>query len=565
MNAQTINLASILKDLKLGPQQGSGRRADNRATSKKVFSRLMNQGMRSIKEALSTPEDRTAQRAITDGGWLEKFRNQLLSAGIPLKDLSLSPKSRLALKDLLLAQGLSEGDVRPFLEKLLGGAGRQGIKITQLLTKLSELKVLTDRKSRDPVLEVSALPHLETLLRSLGLDVVQARKAMSLARVDGGGLSLKGLVQALKGIMGNMPEETKAASINQGSGEDLKGLLAHIGVVDETTKINGPMSLERFVQLLEDKVADLASQRASKGEIENHMNRLLGHVLAEPDGQGRRSRAKALGAGKQHLFSVEGLRNASGSRSLKKGVEDMVARGARKTGWMRGRKPSLAKGLQDMVSNVRCQAHESTQADNKSAGLLATARERITLTKRGSLDQRVDQDTRNALHSAREAVMDRPRMAGTEAKQMARPFPLHVVNQVGRQMAFAIRRGENQVRVQLKPPNLGSIQLDMVMKDHVLKVAMITEHHGVKELLMSHVHELREALVEQGVELQKIDINIDHHFGQSLANAQRDLNEAHSWRSNLLSASGTLESGLEHAEEVIQANVSSDALVDMFA
>lgn len=148
---------------------------------------------------------------------------------------------------------------------------------------------------------------------------------------------------------------------------------------------------------------------------------------------------------------------------------------------------------------------------------------------------------------------------------MARPFPLHVVNQVGRQMAFAIRRGENQVRVQLKPPNLGSIQLDMVMKDYVLKVAMITEHHAVKELLMSHVHELREALVEQGVELQRIDINIDHHFGQSLANAQRDLHEAHSWRSNLLSASGTLESGLEGTEEVIQANVSSDALVDMFA
>jgi hypothetical protein len=336
-------------------------------------------------------------------------------------------------------------------------------------------------------------------------------------------------------------------------------------MVDEAGKINGPMSVERFVQLLEEKVAGLVSQRASQGEMENYMNRLLGQVLPGSERQGLGSRAKTLGSGKQQLFSVEGLRNASGAKNLKKGVEEMVARGARKTGWMRGGKPSLEKGLQDMVSNVRCQADESTLGDNKGAGLLATARERMTLTKRGPLDQRVDQDTRNALHSAREAVMDRPHMAGTEARQMARPFPLHVVNQVGRQMAFAIRRGENQVRVQLKPPNLGSIQLDMVMKDHVLKVAMITEHHAVKELLMSHVHELREALVEQGVELQRIDINIDHHFGQSLANAQRDLNEAHSWRSNLFSASGTLESGLEGTEEVIQANVSSDALVDMFA
>jgi len=564
MNPQTINLASILQDLTLGPQQGLARRAGNQATSEKVFSRLMQQGMQSIRDTVFPAEQRVTQKSITDRTWLEKFRNRLLSAGIPLKDLSLSSKAQPALQDLLLAQGLSQDAVKAFVEKFFGGDGRQQIEITQLLTTLSELTVSNDRKSRDRVLEVSALPHLETLLRSLGLDVGQTGRALDQARVDGGGVSLKGLVHALKGVLSSLPEETKAG-VNAQPAEDVKGLLARIGMVDEAGKINGPMSLERFVQLLEDKVAGLVSQRASQGEIENHMNRLLGHVLPGPGRQGLRSMAKTLGSGKQHRFSVEGLKNASGSQNLKQGVEEMVARGARKTGWMRGRKPSLGKGLQDMVSNVRYQADESTQTDNKGAGSLATARERMTSTKAGPVDRRVDQDTRNAPHLAREAVMARPHMAGTEAKPMARPFPLHVVHQVGRQMAFAIRRGENQVRVQLKPPNLGSIQLDMVMKDDILKVAMITEHHAVKELLMSHVHELREALVERGVELQRIDINIDHHFGQSLANAQRDLHEAHSWRSNLFSASGALESGLERADEVIEPHVSSDALVDMFA
>jgi hypothetical protein len=565
MNPQTINLASILKDLKLGPQQGSARRAHNWATSKKVFSQLMNQGTRSIKKTLFPAEGRIIQGASSEVDWLQKFRNQLLSAGIPLKDLSLSPKSLPALKDLLLAQGFSEDDVQPFLESLFGGDGRQEIEITQLLTKLSELKVLTDRKSSDPVLEISVLPYMETLLRSLGLDVGQTGKALDQARVDGGGLSLKGLAQTLKGIMGNMPEETKAASVNQGSGEDVKGLLARIGMADEGAKINGPMSLERFVQLLEDKVADLVSQSASEGEIENHVNRLLGHVLAEPESQGRRSASKALAGGKQHLFLVENPRDESVSQDLAKGIEDMVARGAWKTSRLQGEKSSLATGLQDMVSSARPQADASTQADNKSAEFFLKAKEQMTLAKRGPLYQRLDQDTRNALYSAKEAVMDQPQMAGTAARQMARPFPLHVINQVGRQMAFAIRRGENQVRLQLKPPDLGSIQLDMVMKDHVLKVAMITEHHAVKELLMSHVQELREALVERGVELQRIDINIDQHFGQSLANAQRDLNDAHSWRLSLTSASGVLEAGPDHTEEVIEPNVSSDALVDMFA
>jgi len=397
-------------------------------------------------------------------------------------------------------------------------------------------------------------------LRSLGLDVVEARKAMTLARVDGGGLSVKGLVRALKGIMGHRPEQTKAASINQGSGADVNDLLARLGAVDEASKINGPVSLERFVQLLEDKVADLVSQRPSEGETENHMNRLLAQVLAEPGEQGRRSRVKALGGGKHYLFPVGGLKEESVSQNLTKGIEDMVARGAWKTSRMEGEKTSLAKGLQTMVSRARPQTDEAAQADHKSAGFFLKTKEQMTLAKRGPLDQRVDQP----LCAAREAVMDQPQAAGTGARQMARPFPLHVINQVGRQMAFAIRRGENQVRLQLKPPDLGSIQLDMVLKDHVLKVAMITEHHAVKELLMSHVQELRDALVEQGVELQRIDINTDQHFGQSLANAQRDLNDAHSWRSSLTSASGELAGGPDHAGEVIEPRVSSDALVDMF-
>jgi len=564
MNGQTINLAYLLKNLELGPQQGSAGKAHNRAAFKKVFSRLMNQGMRSIKESLFTPEDRTTQRAIPDGDWLQKFRNRLLSTGVPLKDLSLSPKSRPALKELLLAQGLSEEDVQPLLESLFGGNGSQEIEIAQLLIRLSELKVLTDRKSSDQVVEVSDLPCVETLLRSLGLDAAQARKAMSLARVDGGGLSLKGLLQALKGIISHVPEETKAASIKEGSGEDAKGLLARIGMADEATKINGPMSLERFVRLLEDKVAGLSPQRASKGEIENHMNRLLGHVLAEPESQGRRSMAKAPSAGKQHLFPVEGARDEPASKKLMKEVDDMAARGAWKTGRLQGEKPSLAKGLQDMVSRARPQADASTPADNNNAGLFVKAKEWMTPAKRGPLDQRVDQDAREALYSAREAVMHRSQMAGTGARQMARPFPLHVINQVGRQMAFAVRRGDSQVRLQLKPPNLGSIQLDMVMKDHVLKVAVITEHHAVKELLMSHVQDLRQALVEQGVELQGVDIEIDHHFGQSLANAQRDLNRTDSWRLNPPSPSGALETGPERAEEVTEPSVSSDALLDMF-
>jgi hypothetical protein len=68
------------------------------------------------------------------------------------------------------------------------------------------------------------------------------------------------------------------------------------------------------------------------------------------------------------------------------------------------------------------------------------------------------------------------------------------------------------------------------MKNNVLKVAIVSEHHAVKELLVSHVHELKEALLEQGIELQSVDVQIDYNFSQSMANAQKGLDRSHPWR-----------------------------------
>lgn len=94
---------------------------------------------------------------------------------------------------------------------------------------------------------------------------------------------------------------------------------------------------------------------------------------------------------------------------------------------------------------------------------------------------------------------------------------------------------------------------------------MIAEHNSVKEVLMSHVHELREALVEHGVELQKIDVEINHNFGQSMANTQGDLNGPQSGRRGLTSATGAAGNEANRAEEIRPVHIRGDALVDMFA
>jgi flagellar hook-length control protein FliK len=161
----------------------------------------------------------------------------------------------------------------------------------------------------------------------------------------------------------------------------------------------------------------------------------------------------------------------------------------------------------------------------------------------------------------------RPSVSVPTVKLGAESIPLHVVNQVGRRISLAVKRGENHLKIRLKPPDLGSIQLEMSMKDNALRVAMLAEHQSVKEVLMSHISDLRQTLMQQGIELQKVDVEIDYSFGQSMANAQKDLNGVPSRRGGSISRpkSPDLESGLDEISPIRPEMNNDYSLLDVFA
>ncbi len=545
MTPQLIQLACILDGLEIALQQGSASKATDRRNPEETFSRLLDQTLGSGKGTDSDKALGACEGGRTDKGWLELFRDQLLSEGTSLKDLSLSPKAMPGLKKLLLAEGFSESDVKHFLEGLFGGHGRHEVKISELLERLSELKALSDKKSSGPALEISVVPHMETLLRLLGLDVEQAENVISKSRVANGGLSLKSLIKNLKVVMDKFPEGTKLAVGSQ-SVEDLKTMLARIGMVDEAVKINGPVSLEEFVQIMEEKVAGLMPYHLSKDERENCVRALLGHVMVAPDGQGPKSSSKRHYTHKLKGFphnQLKGHQTSPADKETAEGWKEAVSY-ARKA-------PTGAEGLAESQSNKDELLHKMQKP-------VETFRWRAS-------EKMPDQKHGTAAHTGKGAVIGRAPVSETVAQQAAQPIPLHVIDQVGRRLGLALKRGDSQVRIQLKPPRLGSIQLDMTLNDNALKVTVRAGHQSVKEILMSHAHELREALAEHGVELQKIDVEISHYFGQSMANTQRDLNGPQSGRRGLTSAPGAAGNEPEGAEEIGPIRIRRDALVDMFA
>ena len=110
-------------------------------------------------------------------------------------------------------------------------------------------------------------------------------------------------------------------------------------------------------------------------------------------------------------------------------------------------------------------------------------------------------------------------------KMPERPVPYYLNQQIGRQLANAIRNNDNQVRIQLRPPHLGTLQLDLEVQNNVLRVGMATDNQITRDILVSHVNELKDALSEQGIRIDDVDIQINYDLGQSLANDQSEVNE----------------------------------------
>jgi flagellar hook-length control protein FliK len=157
-------------------------------------------------------------------------------------------------------------------------------------------------------------------------------------------------------------------------------------------------------------------------------------------------------------------------------------------------------------------------------------------------DTRIRDIVGNPRHSTL-SVLNNPSIQNRDS--IVNTLPAYLIDQVGKWVSRSMLRGERVIRLQLRPPELGAMKVEMDMKGNVLKLGITTENGVVKELLLTNVHELRETLVEQGIKLGKIDVQINHHFDESLENSEERFREGQRWVHELNREPSTKDKSME--------------------
>ena len=87
-----------------------------------------------------------------------------------------------------------------------------------------------------------------------------------------------------------------------------------------------------------------------------------------------------------------------------------------------------------------------------------------------------------------------------------KPAATEVLSQVIDKAVLTLRKGQNEMRISLKPDSLGHLNLKIVTDNHHVMVKIMADTPYVKELIENNLHHLKGELSNHGLEIDRFDV-----------------------------------------------------------
>lgn len=444
--------------------------------------------------------------------YIESLRKELLVRGKPLNKISLNKKDLFVLKKFLYHCGFSKERVERFLQGLAENNPKGEINLSRFLHKLTELEP-AEKKSYQPVaLDISAIPHLESLLRDFGLSPKELDHAFSFARLESGGLDLKKFIIKLKEISNQIKQrepERNQVTIDRDVVCKVLKKLEGMGIHTPAKKMDGRVSIKDLITALEQMAGGPGKGGLLSADVKASIDQIVEKAVVTAEKEGHASSLLSFsrpGLTALHSDSRPGLTALHSNQETGKN------------------KAAEKENIVPLLKKNGAIAPPSHLSENEISSIIRTRDTNLTLKMGGKKEGHIVKSETGKMDVVPNIVSPTSSDIINNVKQqpgLARNLlPAYLINQVGKQISRSILRGERVIRLQLKPPELGTVKIEMNIKDNILKLGMIAENSSVKELLLSNVHELKQVLVEQGVKLDKLDVQINYNFDQSLADSK---------------------------------------------
>lgn len=121
-----------------------------------------------------------------------------------------------------------------------------------------------------------------------------------------------------------------------------------------------------------------------------------------------------------------------------------------------------------------------------------------------------------SLRSAVEMTRGQKTANAGEAPQVD---PARFVSRVARAIHTANERG-GALQLRLAPPELGSLKIELSIKDGVMSAALEADNASARRLLLDHLPALRDRLAEQNIRVERFDVDVRQDDSGGQANSR---------------------------------------------
>jgi len=469
------NLADLFLD-GLPPRPPTLSVAGPELQKEQTFCRILDNNIKSVE-----PDDSTVRSSSDPVGSeeerrrtsLEEFEAQVEDLGLPLNSLKLNPKDLPKLRRILEDSGVKPERINELMERLAQGP----------LTMDRVLAVLHSEKAAEKsglILNEEARPLLGRFLQDLGLGSEKVKEILA-GLEPGQRLGPEALRQIL---LTQGRTNLKGMTLAKADLENLNDLLKSLGVEEKHLKgfwaafkqTNGRMSMEGFLGFLK----SLERPERLTREQAQHIKVVVQNLILENSLQAR----------------VYFDRTSALLQSL----------GDRRTG---GDPPSRNPAIQVLRGGA-----EAARSVMDGTGALG----------RSSSN---DAETGGGFGS----LADKGGAGSSTSRSVEPGLPSRlsesVLRQVTEKMVYLVRNNQHRLRVNLDPPELGRINLNLIVRNNEVRGSIITEKAAVKEALEAQLVQLRENLAQQGLHLESFDIRLHQEPAQAdLWDRDRRLNRS---------------------------------------
>ena len=492
--------------------------------------------------AVSSSGSEATTLSSPSGTPIARLEQALRQSGTPLERFEVSAEDRGQLEEVLVKSGYSRKQAQELLQRSSKKDGK--ISLGALFNLMSEY---LPAQGTQILLNVEDKPLLVQILKDLGVSEKDIQEYMQSLPQKGNQLVVSGLPELLAKVSAKLESgELDGVQVDRSV---LKDLLTRLGLSDKEVETLMSKAVDQkgntdpkavlallqaaaekqndtMGQALKDLAAKLMVSSTSTEENSSDADRVRAQVikiLQQIEAGDKNQTTDLKAALKAALASAEdegsesGLpfgQNKEGQGSLKdsgRQAQDGATREA----------INLVKKSQDASQvNLDKTAQEQTEKKAQTAeAKLTEAKAAATATTQKATGETAQTTTQaNPVAGAARAATSLTQAA--QAVQQKASLPAYVVRQVSEQMVQMVRQQMSSLRLTLKPPELGQLNLELSVKDGALQATLRTDTVLAKNTLEAGLEQLKQVLGQQGLKVERLEVLVNPDADQRQAQTE---------------------------------------------